>query len=63
MDNPKFHKLLVEFENITGVPVLLNTSLNDNNEPIVESPEDAKNLFNKLNIDNLVVGGKLINKI
>ena len=40
-DNPRLHDLIEAFGEITGVPVLLNTSLNMNNEPIVETPVEA----------------------
>ncbi len=58
-DNPSFHQLLTEFYELTGIPVLLNTSLNDNGEPLVESPEDARNFFAKGNVDILVVNDKV----
>jgi len=41
-------------------PVLLNTSFNDNGEPIVESPEDAIMAFKNMDIDYLVMGNYLI---
>src|SRR5262249_1296171 len=39
--NARYHRLLAEFKALTGVPVLLNTSFNNNAEPIVDSVEDA----------------------
>ncbi len=39
--NPRFHRLLSRFEELTGLPILLNTSFNVMGEPIVESPDDA----------------------
>jgi carbamoyltransferase len=53
--NPKYHKLIQEFHQITGVPLVLNTSFNDT-EPIVCSPEDAVNTFLKTKIDYLAIG-------
>ncbi len=53
--NPLFWKLLNKFGEITGVPVLINTSLNDN-EPIVCSPDHAIKTFLKTNIDHLAIG-------
>lgn len=50
--NPKYHRLISEFEKLTGVPMVLNTSFNDG-EPIVMSPEDAINTFKKTGIDVL----------
>jgi len=47
---------------LTGVPVLLNTSLNLRGEPIVETPADAVSLFIKRPIDLLVVGDRLVRK-
>jgi len=59
--NPRFHALLVEFEKLTGVPVLLNTSFNDQ-EPIVCSPEDAINTFLNTRIDYLVMGDFIVDR-
>lgn len=53
--NLKFYTLIKEFNKITKVPLLLNTSFSSNNEPIVESPTNALNFFNKNNIDILVL--------
>ena len=55
--NPLFYELIEKFSQATGVPVLLNTSFNDNNEPIVETPEDAIRYFLGTNIDALLIGG------
>jgi carbamoyltransferase len=54
-DNPKLYELIQEFDRLTGVPVLLNTSLNDNGEPLVETPQDALNFFEKQDVDLLVL--------
>lgn len=53
--NPKYWELINEFEKITGVPVLLNTSFNEN-EPIVCTPEDAVNCFLRTEFDVLAIG-------
>jgi carbamoyltransferase len=58
-DNPKFYEILREFEKFSGVPVLLNTSLNLSDEPIVETPEDALNLFNRSKTDILVINDSM----
>ncbi len=58
--NPLLYDLISKFEKITGVPVLLNTSFNDNNEPIVETPEDAVKCFLGTNIDALLISGDLL---
>ena len=60
-DNPRYHKLISEFEKITSVPIVINTSLNDN-ESIVETPRDAINLFLRTGIDYLFVGDYFIEK-
>jgi carbamoyltransferase len=60
--NPKYHKLIQEFEKLTGVPVILNTSFNNDKEPIVCSPKDAVNTFLKTRIDYLVIGNYLASK-
>ena len=54
--NPRICDLLRKLKN----PVLLNTSFNDNGEPIVESPKDAIMSFRNMNIDYLVMGNYLI---
>lgn len=59
--NPRFHRLLTEMEQLTGVPILLNTSFNDQ-EPIVCSPDDAIATFLKTKIDYLVIGSYLVSK-
>ncbi len=59
--NPLFWKLLSEFENITGIPVLLNTSFNEN-EPIVCSPREALGCFLRTRMDLLVLGRSLVLK-
>lgn len=60
--NPRYYRLLREFERIKGVPVLLNTSFNINQEPIVNSPMDALRCFYSTGIDYLVIGNFLVGK-
>jgi carbamoyltransferase len=60
--NERLYRLLKEFEAITGVPVLINTSLNVKGEPIVETPEDALNCFLTTGIDYLALNDLLIGK-
>jgi carbamoyltransferase len=57
--NPRFYALIREFERQTGVPVVLNTSFNDN-EPIVCRPEEALDCFLRTQMDALVLGNILI---
>ncbi len=61
-NNGLYYDLIKEFYKITGVPVILNTSFNDNNEPIIETPGDALSMFCKTPIDHLVMGNYLISK-
>jgi carbamoyltransferase len=61
-DNPRYHALISAFERRTGVPVLLNTSLNNHAEPIVDSVEDAIVCFLTTGIDYLVLGDFLVSK-
>jgi carbamoyltransferase len=60
-DSPEYYRLISEFETLTGVPLLLNTSFNDS-EPIVCTPQDAINTFLKTDIDWLVLGSYLVSK-
>ena len=60
--NPRLYRLLREFEAITGVPVLVNTSFNVKGEPIVETPRDALDCFLATGIDYLVLHDTLISK-
>jgi carbamoyltransferase len=59
--NPRYHALIAEFERQTGVPVVLNTSFNDN-EPIVCRPEEAIDCFLRTKMDALVLGNLLIKR-
>ena len=52
--NPRFYRLIQAFRDITGVPMVLNTSFNEN-EPVVCSPEEALNCFLRTSMDPLVV--------
>jgi carbamoyltransferase len=61
-DNARFYRLIELFGERTGVPVLLNTSFNDSNEPIVESPADAVRCFLQTEIDALLLEDVLLIK-
>src|SRR6266536_6162554 len=61
-ENERLYRLLKEFDAITGVPVLLNTSLNVKGEPIVETPGDALACFLATGIDYLALHDMLIAK-
>ena len=54
--NERFRKLIAAFRDITGCPVLVNTSFNVRGEPIVNSPDDAYNCFISTEMDYLVTG-------
>jgi carbamoyltransferase len=60
--NPYIYQVIKSFYELSGVPVLLNTSFNDNGEPIVETPQDAINTFLSTEIDVLVLENFLIYK-
>lgn len=61
--NPRYYKLIDEFEKITGVPVVLNTSFNVRGEPIVCTPQDAIACFLNTQIDYLVMGDFMAQKV
>src|SRR3954453_9310584 len=60
--NPLFHRLLGRFKELTGCPVLVNTSFNVRGEPIVCTPEDAFRCFMGNELDVLVVGNCMLQK-
>ena len=60
--NKKFYLLINKFYEKTGCPILVNTSFNVNNEPIVCTVKDAYNCFKKTDLDYLVCGNFLIKK-
>lgn len=60
--NERMYDLLMEFDKLTGVPVLVNTSFNIKGEPIVETPQDAMNCFIYTGIDYLALHDTLVAK-
>ena len=60
--NPTLYRLLKEFEALTGVPVLINTSFNIKGEPIVETPGDAVACFLNTGIDHLILHDTVVSK-
>jgi carbamoyltransferase len=60
--NPRYHELISRFKNLTGCPVIVNTSFNVRGEPIVGSPEDAFRCFMGTEIETLAVGNCLLVK-
>jgi carbamoyltransferase len=59
--NPRYWKLIHKFEELTGVPVLLNTSFNEN-EPIVQTPAEAIDCFLRTQMDVLSISGFVLHK-
>ena len=57
-----YRNLIVEFEKLTGVPVVLNASFNTEEEPIVRTPKDALRCFYTTGIDDLIIGDFLVSK-
>ena len=60
--NLLFYNLITEFYKITGIPVLINTSMNVRGEPIVDTPEQAYNMIVKTDMDYIVMGDYIIKK-
>jgi carbamoyltransferase len=60
--SPRLYRLLKEFDALTGVPVLINTSFNVKGEPIVETPRDAMDCFLTTGIHYLAIHDLLISK-
>ena len=59
--NPRYHRLISEFHRLTGVPVVLNTSFNEN-EPIVDTPEQALDCFRRTRMDVIVLGNTVVTR-
>lgn len=57
--NPPYYRLVKEFFKLTDVPILINTSLNGKDEPILETEEDAMRFFQNTNVDAMVLNGRL----
>lgn len=60
--NPKLYRLIKEFGRLTGIPVIINTSFNLRGEPVVCSPGDALDCFNRSAMDCLVMGNFVVKK-
>ncbi|GAB4369597.1 MAG: carbamoyltransferase [Deltaproteobacteria bacterium] len=60
--NPLYYRLIREFGRLTGVPIVLNTSFNEN-EPIVNRPEEALDCFLRTKMDVLVLGSTMIERM
>jgi carbamoyltransferase len=59
--SPRYHRLIEEFARLTDVPVVLNTSFNEN-EPIVMTPEQAVDCFVRTRMDTLVLGNRVVSR-
>ncbi len=60
--NPSYHQLITEFERLTDVPVVLNTSFNLRGEPIVNTPDEAIADYLRSGMDALLLGRCLVEK-
>ena len=61
-DNPDYYHLIRAFHERTGVPLVLNTSLNVKGEPIVETPEDAVRTLLRSELDYLVLPNLVLSR-
>ena len=61
--NPKYYNLISKFKEKTGCPVIVNTSFNVRGEPIVNTPTDAFNCFMGTELDYLVIGDCILDKL
>lgn len=61
-DHPRYYRLLRKLKELTGVPVVINTSFNVMGEPIVCTPEDAIRCFYGTGIDRLIIGNYIVTK-
>jgi carbamoyltransferase len=59
--NPRYYRLITEFHDLSGVPMILNTSFNEN-EPVVCNPEEALDCFLRTKMDRLVMGGWVLSR-
>ena len=62
-DNPLLYELLLRFEHATGCGVLVNTSFNVRGEPIVCTPDDAYRCFVNTEMDYLIMGSYVIERV
>ena len=60
--NPLYYDLINEFYKITGIPIIINTSMNVMGEPIVNTPSDAYNMILKTEMDYLLLGNNLVSR-
>jgi carbamoyltransferase len=60
--NPRYYRLISEFDRLTGVPLVLNTSFNEN-EPIVDTPAQAFDCFHRTRMDAIVLVDRVIRRL
>jgi carbamoyltransferase len=60
---PLFHRLITSFAELSGIPILINTSFNARGEPIVCTPDDALKCFMGTDIDFLAIGPFVVSKV
>tara|TARA_Y100001936_G_scaffold207987_1_gene213202 strand:- start:3069 stop:4772 length:1704 start_codon:yes stop_codon:yes gene_type:complete len=60
--SPLYYKLIKEFQSLTGVPIIINTSMNVMGEPIVNTPDEAYQMILKTDMDCVVLGNYLVEK-
>jgi carbamoyltransferase len=61
-EEPLVHRCIAEFDRLTGIPVVVNTSLNTAGRPMVDSPRDALECFGSAPIDALAIGPFLVRR-
>ena len=59
--NPRYYRLIAAFRDLTGVPIVLNTSFNEN-EPVVCTPAEALDCFLRTKMDRLVLGSHVVTR-
>ncbi|MFH1455591.1 MAG: carbamoyltransferase C-terminal domain-containing protein [archaeon] len=60
--NPRYYKILQQYQRESGLPIFVNTSFNSHEEPIIHTPENGLNSFNKGTVDILVMGNWVVTK-
>jgi len=61
LTNPKYHQLIESFRDQTNIPMILNTSFNEN-EPVVCRPQEALDCFVRTKMDALILGNTFISR-
>jgi carbamoyltransferase len=61
-ENGQFFEMLLAFESLTGIPMVVNTSLNIMGEPMAETPDDALKCLTRTDLDACILGKFLVTK-